>query len=658
MAGALAALGSRHAVLHRLLPAAGVLSGLAVLLAKVRSARLLSVQIAILALRSSTPLAFIVVIRNLLKFARTKHQWRLKPALWYGASAWAMAEAMFLFYILEYKRRLDSQTTRRWQAVTVHGTEEKRAKSLERYLLSLTQVCKSGDASAPESGPRAPRSITVDTGGAGLGGGTLRRATLHSGHSSGPGLLRHMSGDLLRGVSSFSSQNLLFGAPPKHEESVADLLKLWDGQDNISDSDLQRLKLVELSSFFWGPGRGESEDICDWLRRGNVEEWVAHYWFRGATPKELDARRGERQELRNLVDVVLKDASVQHMAGGYNEKVYCYRTFTDPLPVIHRPLLVYVGTSVLVPLLTLQVMGQMGFHRERVGGLSYWKREPRRDVAPDVDINGGPQTPMVFVHGLGVGLLPYYLFIYRLSRRHSGDFYVPEFPCLAMAPWESVPSAREVVAQLQDMLAANGHTAAHFVGHSFGSLIIGWVIKMSPSSVMYTTLMEPAQFLMMKSECLCKVLYGTPQTCFEMVIRYFGFRELFTVNLLCRNFFWEQSTMWPENINVPTLIELAGADHIVQSLFVTRLLEHERTARKQIKKKSRRMTGSAVDVRGALSALQGAATQQPTEVLDICWFDGHLHGEILLRPRSQDKLFAKMRQMRAQGDKDKETGGR
>lgn len=31
----------------------------------------------------------------------------------------------------------------------------------------------------------------------------------------------------------------------------------------------------------------------------------------------------------------------------------------------------------------------------------------------------------------------------------GGDLFVPEFPFLAMAPWESVPSAREVVSQLQ-----------------------------------------------------------------------------------------------------------------------------------------------------------------------------------------------------------------
>jgi hypothetical protein len=36
---------------------------------------------------------------------------------------------------------------------------------------------------------------------------------------------------------------------------------------------------------------------------------------------------------------------------------------------------------------------------------------------------------------------------------------VPEFPFLAMAPWESVPSAREVVAQLQALRARRAPTA-------------------------------------------------------------------------------------------------------------------------------------------------------------------------------------------------------
>lgn len=259
----------------------------------------------------------------------------------------------------------------------------------------------------------------------------------------------------------------------------------------------------------------------------------------------------------------------------------------------------------------------------------------------------GPQTPMVFVHGLGVGLVPYYLFLARLSRRHSGVMLVPEFPFLACAPWESVPSAREVVAQLQDMLAANSFAGAHFVGHSFGALVIGWLLKMSPSVVTHVTLMEPAQFLMMKSECLCKVLYDPTQNCFEQLVRYFAFRELFTVNLLCRNFFWEQSTMWPEEIICPAVIELAAADHVVQSLYVRRMIEHERAARKQ-QKKSRRpnciSTGSSADLRSDALAQQDKPPL--SQVLEVCWFDNHLHGEMLMRPRSQDKVFSKIRQMR------------
>jgi len=267
---------------------------------------------------------------------------------------------------------------------------------------------------------------------------------------------------------------------------------------------------------------------------------------------------------------------------------------------------------------------------------------------------------MVFIHGLGVGLVPYYLFIHRLSKRYSGDLYVPELPFLAMAPWESVPSAREVVAQLQDMLQANGHAAAHFAGHSFGSLVVGWVMKMSPSSVLFTTMMEPAQFMLIKSEAITKVLFGEPKTCVDMIIRYFAFRELFTVNLLCRNFFWEQSTMWPEDLHVPAVIELAGDDTIVQSLFVRRLLEHERAARKQRKKARRKpglarlpMSGSSTDIR--VDTLYAAASHQRgqgDELLDILWLEGNIHGEILLRPKHQDKVFSRMRQMvqASQGD--------
>jgi len=249
------------------------------------------------------------------------------------------------------------------------------------------------------------------------------------------------------------------------------------------------------------------------------------------------------------------------------------------------------------------------------------------------------QTPMVVIHGLGVGLVPYYLFIHRLARKHSGGIFVPDLPFLATAPWLNVPSPREVVAQLTDMLKAHQHTAAHFTGHSFGAVVVGWVLKMSPSSVVCVTLLDPACFLVMSAECCIKIFCGPVNSAVEILVRYFCFQELFTQNLLTRNNFWEQNQIWPEDLHVPSVIEKAADDHIVPSLYVRRLLEHERRERKQRgQRRPPRSNSSAL--------LDGSGTKQPcNEPIEIQWCEGFMHGEILLRPPVQDKLFKKMKAM-------------
>merc|ERR1712113_332862 len=159
-------------------------------------------------------------------------------------------------------------------------------------------------------------------------------------------------------------------------------------------------------------------------------------------------------------------------------------------------------------------------------------------------------------------------------------------------------------------------------------------------------MMDPANFLVMKAEVLCEVMYGAPKSCYEKLIQYFGFRELFTLNLLCRNVFWEQCTVYPEEIPVPCVVELAGDDHVVASLFVRRLLEYERQARKEARKSSSLkkvhvQTGSAADMQSKSLEGQGSKPVR-NEPLDIMWCESFRHGEILVRPGTQDKLFSKM----------------
>jgi len=406
----------------------------------------------------------------------------------------------------------------------------------------------------------------------------------------------------------------------------------------ICDEELLRLKWIEMSGFFHGEGRGNVEEPGQWLRRGNVEDWLAHYFFRGSVPADLGP--SERDELRKMTTRVLEHLGLPDLPEGHNSKVKTHRLMSDPLPYLHRPLFMYALNVMVLPLLTSQVMPRLGFVHERVGGLCYWHRKPQ---SCNWDIAAGKKLPLILVHGLGVGLVSYYFFIGWLSQNYSYDIYVPELPFLASRPYENIPSAREVVAQLQSMLTIDGHRSGYFVGHSYGCVVVGWMQKFS-SCVQCLTLMEPALFLIMHSDTILgRILYGQPKTCLELFYRYFVFRELFTVNLLCRNFFWEQSTLYPEEVSVPMLIQLASDDAVIASRSVRRIAEHERARRKRDAKRSQgkqRTTGSSFDLRQDLLQCSSAS---PVVPLEVHWSEGFFHGMILGHKPEATKLFHKMR---------------
>lgn len=648
---------------------AGALSALA--LVATGGSRRLACRCLFLALRGLVPLAFALAVRDARRLLGTLRTLGVRVVAMRLFSVLSVVEVIFQWYIYSCWRSFNS-TPRCWKSVLAHSTPEKRLASMERYLKMMGQVLRGGEGA---DGNGTIPAATGPTGGSGGGevevsrlGGTSR--SLADTRFTASKTLRPRkaaSGLLMSRVDSSSSgMGSLLSMDRKHsscEASVDNLLKHWESSPTrtassagLTDQDLQQLRWLELATWFRGQGRGDLLDPGSWLRRGNLEEWVAHYWFRGATPTELEARPQEREELRRLVGTVLEAAGIPDLPEGRNPKVEPFLLMSDPLPINLRPAMLYLGSSVVVPLMTTAVMQFLGFRRERAGGLIYWHRGPRRDVRTEADLSGPRQLPMVFVHGLGCGLGPYYVFLYRLSRRHSGDLYVPELPFMAMHPWETVPSAREVVAQLQDMLAASGHMAAHFVGHSFGSVVIGWVLKMSPSTVVYTTLMEPALFLTLISDVVTKVLHATPKTCYELFLRYFVFRELFTVNLISRCVFWEQSTLWPEDLRTPTIVELASDDYVVASVFVRRLLEHERAARKQRSKEKGLTKPVGHALKTASSAAMLSTCLSPAgerkehggrgdKLLDIMWCDGFVHGQILFHQQAMDRLFARMRRL-------------
>lgn len=147
----------------------------------------------------------------------------------------------------------------------------------------------------------------------------------------------------------------------------------------------------------------------------------------------------------------------------------------DPIKYKHRPLLVYLATHGLINealgYFLLRVL--LGFRRHRADHIIYWHRPGAPSAAA---VAATQQPPLVFVHGIGLGLAMYYHFLTLLPRRR-GDIFLVELPHASLKLCEFVPSAPMAVASLRRMLAAHGHARAVFAAHSLGTVYVSWMCR-------------------------------------------------------------------------------------------------------------------------------------------------------------------------------------
>ncbi|EER14280.1 conserved hypothetical protein [Perkinsus marinus ATCC 50983] len=266
----------------------------------------------------------------------------------------------------------------------------------------------------------------------------------------------------------------------------------------------------------------------DSLQRGNLDEWVAEYFF-------------EYRQV--MVDYLAEWAHISdQLQDGRNEDVKCMRIMNDPIPALYRPFLCYGVTHFVLPIVTDIVLEKLvGFTKYRSGTLEYW--HSRAAIEEEMMME-----PIVFCHGLGVGLLPYIPFVRDLRRAFPDrDLFCIELP---------------------------------HIGHSFGTFVVRWMLTHELNRIASLSLMDPVCFLLVKNDLLLNTQRKVHEDPIGILATYLVFRELYTAHTLTRNFFWEQNNVWPEELrNVPTHVSLCGKDFIVPAHSIRRLLEAESAAR-------------------------------------------------------------------------------
>jgi len=248
----------------------------------------------------------------------------------------------------------------------------------------------------------------------------------------------------------------------------------------------------------------------------------------------------------------------------------------DPLmDVASYPLMFHI----LILLATeggLRVMMKLrGFRRLRVGPISYYYHPGKSQIFErnNSENEEADRVPIVFCHGIGVGLIFYMTLIDELMTLDR-PLILPEIPYVSgFRPWQGpncvLPPAA-VTSSLMSILACHGHSRGAFIGHSYGTAWVSFMCKYAPSAVAAVLFLDPVCFCLHCPRLTQKFVYhrADPGSTSHMI------RTDVNINwTIQRGFPWARISLFTEQIPcVPCCIFLSELDALVPSAKIEKYL--------------------------------------------------------------------------------------
>ncbi|KAF7298468.1 hypothetical protein MKEN_01371900 [Mycena kentingensis (nom. inval.)] len=349
------------------------------------------------------------------------------------------------------------------------------------------------------------------------------------------------------------------------------------------------------------------------IKRDNVADWVLWALF-ASTPENASPEwRDEIDEYISMVETSLG----RKLESGRVEGVDSLRLSFDAVKMVHRPLVWYLIVS-LVDMTTAIFLLLLGFKHYAPPGylrafppraftslvskrganahFPYWYRPPRGDTPTT--------TPLLFLHGIGIGLHPYVPFIRELLRADpTRAIVLIEFLPISMRMTAPMPPCSTILDSINTTLESLAIPEVVLAAHSYGTFITAHIIRASASAagthplppeehdpalvlnrkIRSVVLIDPIPFLLHLPAIAYNFLYRTPGSgrANEWQLWFFASRDADVARTLSRGFFWEDGCLWREDLALfsdaegrkrRVTVALAGKDQIVPSADVREYL--------------------------------------------------------------------------------------
>jgi hypothetical protein len=216
-----------------------------------------------------------------------------------------------------------------------------------------------------------------------------------------------------------------------------------------------------------------------------------------------------------------------------------------------------------------------GFERLRIGQTTYYyhpgisEEEEEEscfsfDDSDDEDGDKEKRTPIVFIHGIGIGL-GYYLPLIDELVKLRRPIFLPEIPYVSgFRPWisrKSILTPAAAVSFLTQMLASHGYLKASFIGHSYGTSWLSYMCKYAPDAMCSLLFLDPICFCL-HHPCLTKsFVYSRAD---PGSISYMIRTDVMINWTIQRSFPWSRIILFEEQIpDIPCSIYLSENDALI-----------------------------------------------------------------------------------------------
>ncbi|KAL2061339.1 hypothetical protein VTL71DRAFT_7612 [Oculimacula yallundae] len=393
--------------------------------------------------------------------------------------------------------------------------------------------------------------------------------------------------------------------------------------DNIADPE------AYLRKWFLG---AELKDI----KRENVKEFLLWAFFnRGGAPGDDD------EELEEYVDA-MEDLVGKPIEKGRGKAV-CLRLTLDRVDMLHRSLVWYFCVG-FVDFLTYMKLLSHGFHFHRTALSKFFTLFPfrpqtiltkYRSPAKYTTYWHRPHTsktklPVVFIHGIGIGLYPYTNFLNELNsaaglessdpNEQVGIIAIEVMP-VSFRITHSALSRSEMCSEIAQILTKHllpGQKCV-LVTHSYGSVLTTHLLKDAVTSSLIgpVVLIDPVSILLHLPDVAYNFTRRQPKRANEHQLYYFASMDMGVSHTLSRHFFWNENVLWKKDVEGRKVtVSLGGRDLIVNTEAVGRYLSEEEKIEKSPPKSAGGNTGVLVDFEGRNDSNRSSASLSGEEGTD------------------------------------------